>query len=73
MLAEGGICAVIAQALVTHGCRLIDRSGYADAPADQVGTRPQAASLQFQAGAQLQRTNIKRLDIAVTDLRLVVG
>jgi len=64
MRAAGGLAAIIADTLVLRGCRVIDRSGYTD----EAGTIPNVASLHFQAGAQLQGTNVLSLNISLSDL-----
>ncbi len=72
MVALGGECAARAQALAEWGCRVIDRSGYADADGSskRVGTRPYDPTLHTQSGDWGQ-SNIESFTIALSDLLLV--
>lgn len=73
MMVEGGQCAERAEALATHGARIVDRCGYAGVPHHQththVGTRPRPPSLLTQAGRQWGNTNLHRFDVALADLK----
>jgi hypothetical protein len=73
MVAAGGECASRAIALVIYGCRLIDRSGYADAGSREVGTIPHPPKLHTQAGAWVASTNLNKFEVALADLRRVIA
>jgi hypothetical protein len=62
----GGECRARALALVTHGCRLIDRNGIGQ-------TVPNPPSLTTQAGTWTAGTNAHLFQVRLTDLRRVVG
>ena len=70
MISAGGECASRAIALVVYGCRVIDRSGYADG---EGGSKPHGPKLHTQAGAWVAGTNLASFDVALSDLRRVIA
>lgn len=72
MKALGGECAAIADALADFGCLLCDRNGYADSDNRTPGKKPKAPAVGIQWGAWARNTNLDKLRIAVSDLRMIV-
>lgn len=72
MIALGGECAVMADALAKYGCVLGDRTGYEDTGNSVVGTRPRPQGLNVQPGGQWEATNIARFVLPLEELAIVV-
>lgn len=70
MVALGGECEAIAKAANKHGFKIVDRSGYLDAPNTVVGTKLRPSIFWIQWGSYWRKTNIAKLNIPLTDLKL---
>jgi hypothetical protein len=72
MRSLGGECSAMAEALAEFGCRIIDRSGYVDAPLRGLGTKPRPPSLLVQPARQWAATNQRDFTVQLRDLRQVI-
>jgi hypothetical protein len=73
MVALGGECAILAEALCVFGCLVIDRSGYADTPNNKIGVKPHQPQFLIQPARQWRSTNVKSFSIALRDLAEAIG
>lgn len=72
MKALGGECAAIADALADYGCLLCDRNGYGDSDNRTPGKLPKAPAVGIQWGAWARNTNLDKLRIPLSELRMIV-
>lgn len=72
MKALGGECAAIADALADFGCLLCDRSGYEDSDNKTPGKKPKAPAIGIQWGSWSRNTNLDKLRIPLSELRMIV-
>lgn len=68
MMALGGQCAALAEAMVRYGVAPRDRSGYSDSGPRELGTKPYPPGVDVQAGAEWATTNIDLFEVQLTDL-----
>lgn len=73
MIALGGECAARALALINHGCKVVDRSGYSDVKdnSKDIGKAPHPTTMSVQAGTWARDNNLPEFTVALEDLRYV--